>query len=170
MKVLITGSSGVGKSTVIAELAKRGFTAVDGDEEPDLSRLEVTATGEPTDWPDKFVDWSYNSWNFNEQILKKVLARNETVFLGAFNGNQTEYYNLFDRLIVLTVDPEEHLRRMLSRPRQSVNDGPENVTERVKKYPILLQRLLDSGAIPVDSSSTPDKTVDAILKVIGYAR
>ena len=50
MNVLITGSSGTGKSTVIKELKRRGYTAIDGDEEPGLSRLEIQETGEPTDW------------------------------------------------------------------------------------------------------------------------
>jgi predicted ATPase len=43
-KVLITGMSGTGKSTVLAELAQRGFRAVDPDE-PGWSRWSDGAGG-----------------------------------------------------------------------------------------------------------------------------
>ena len=115
MNVLITGSSGTGKSTVIKELKRRGYTAIDGDEEPGLSRLEIQETGEPTDWPDGFVDWSFYAWNLNETVLKQLLQKDETVFFGTISGNQADYYSLFEKIIVLTVSPEEHLRRMKTR-------------------------------------------------------
>ena len=166
MKVLITGSSTVGKSTVARELQLRGYTAIDGDEEPGLARLEVKATGEPTEWPTGYVDWSYYSWNLQEPVLKKVLARDDTVFLVGISGNQPNFYPLFDKLIVLTVNQEEYARRLKNRPRREAGDSDENMQDRLQKYPILLQRFLDSGAIAIDASGTTDQTVDTILTQI----
>lgn len=52
MKVFISASSGVGKSSVINELVDRGYTAYDADNRDlHLTRLEVRGTGEPVEWP-----------------------------------------------------------------------------------------------------------------------
>ena len=54
-RVLITGMSGTGKSTVIAELAARGYRAVDTDYDGyshlvDAAPGEVTGPGNGKDW------------------------------------------------------------------------------------------------------------------------
>lgn len=166
MKILITGSSTVGKSTVARELQKRGYTAIDGDEEPGLVRLEIKATGKPAEWPKGYVDWSHYSWNLQEPELKEVLARDDTVFLVGIYGNQPEFYSLFDKLVVLTVDKAEYARRLANRPRRDAGDSDENMQDRLQKYPILLQRFLDAGATAVDASGTTPETVDAILRLV----
>jgi dephospho-CoA kinase len=166
VKVLITGSSTVGKSTVAAELKRRGFTAIDGDDEPGLVRLEVKQTGEAAEWPEGYVDWSYYSWNLQQPTLNKVLARDQTVFLIGIYGNQPDYYSLFDKIIVLTITPEEYNRRLQNRLRRTVGDSDKNMADRAAKYPILLQRFLDAGAVPVNASGSVDETVNAILMLV----
>jgi hypothetical protein len=54
-RVLITGMSGTGKSSVVAELTARGYKAVDADE-PEFSEIvsapedALTGLGSGTDW------------------------------------------------------------------------------------------------------------------------
>jgi predicted ATPase len=49
--VLITGCSGAGKTTIAAELARRGLTAIDADGDPLLAR-SVDAAGTVADGPE----------------------------------------------------------------------------------------------------------------------
>lgn len=166
MKVLITGSSTVGKSTVAAELQRRGFNSIDGDEYPELVRLEDKMTGEPVEWPVGYVDWSKYSWNLQEKRLNEVLAQDDVVFFVGIFGNQPDYYHLFDHLIVLTIVPDEYERRLKNRPRREVGDNDQNMADRIRKYPVLLQRFIDSGAKPVDASGTVVQTTDTILDML----
>lgn len=166
MKVLVTGSSTVGKSTVAAELNRQGITAFDGDDVPGLCRLEVKDTGEPADWPEGFVDWSYYSWNLQEPQLTDLLTQADPVVLAGIYGNQPRFYPFFDKLIVLTITPEEHARRLQHRPRRTAGDSDENMEDRIRKYPILLQRFLDAGAIPVDASGTVEQTAATIIRIM----
>ena len=167
MKVLITGSSTVGKSSVIRELQSRGITAVDADaHEPTLVRLELKETGSPAQWPTGYVDWSKYSWNLQQKALDEVLASNETVILGGIFGNQPDYYHLFDKIIVLTVDEERYLKRLRGRPRRSVGDDAQNMSDRARKYPVILNRLLLHGAIPISNDTPVAVTADKILKII----
>src|SRR6478609_3234696 len=102
-KYLITGAAGSGKSTTIGALQDRGFSAYDTDDLPEVTRLQERATGRFVDWPKGPADFSKNAWNWQEKGLKKLLASDETVFVGASVANQQEFYPLFDTIFALIV-------------------------------------------------------------------
>lgn len=168
MKMFITGSSTVGKSTLAAELNRRGITAFDGDDIPGLCQLVIKDSGEPVEWPKGYVDWSYYSWDLKEPVLREILASDDPVIVTGIYGNQPLFYHLFDKLIVLTLTPEEYSKRLANRPRRDAGDSDENMEDRKRKYPILLQRFLDSGAIPVDASGTAAQTADHITRLMQH--
>jgi dephospho-CoA kinase len=166
MKVFISASSGVGKSAVIDELSSRGLSAYDADDRTlNLTRLEIRESGEPTEWPKGYVDWHKYSWNANEQVLRELLASNETVFIAGFLGNQENLYHYFDKLIVLTIDRKEHERRLRSRPKRDFGDHEQNLQGRLEKYPMHLAKMVGSGFITVNNAGPVAQTVDEILHV-----
>jgi len=168
MKVFITAVSGVGKSTVVNELVERGYTAYDADDRDlRLTRLEVKKTGEPVDWPKGFVDWSYYSWNANEERLQELLAVNDTVFVAGILGNQEKLYHYFDKLVALTVNPAEHERRLHERPQREVGDDEKNNQRRLERYSMHMAKFAASGFVMVDNSGLLEKTVDQIEKIVG---
>ncbi len=167
MKVFITSSSGVGKTAVVAELKKRGYTAYDADDhELNLTRLEVKETGEPVEWPKGYVDWHYYSWSANEERLKELLASAEIVFISGFLGNQEKLYHYFDKLIALTIDPQEHERRLRSRPKREVGDDEQNIQRRLERYSGHIEKFIATGFILIDNSGPVTQTVDKIEQVI----
>jgi dephospho-CoA kinase len=168
MKVFITAVSGVGKSAVVNELVERGYTAYDADaRDLHLTRLEIKETGEPVDWPEGFVDWSYYSWNANEDRLKELLAENDTVFVAGFLGNQEKLYRYFDKLVALTIDPAEHERRLRARPVREVGDDDKNNQRRLELYPMFIAKFVASGFVMVDNTASVKNTVDQIEKIVG---
>ena len=170
MKVFITASSGVGKSAVINELKLRGHTAYDADDrELHLTRLEVRETGQPVEWPKGYVDWHYYSWNANEQRLQELLASDETVFICGFLGNQEKLYHYFDKLVALSVNPKEHERRLLSRPKRDVGDDDQNNLRRLEKYPEHMSKFKATGFVIIDNSGSIEHIVDQIEELAGLA-
>jgi dephospho-CoA kinase len=167
MKVFITSSSGVGKSAVVTELLARGYTAYDADDRDlNLTRLEIKETGEPVDWPEGYVDWQYYSWNASEDRLKELLGTGDTVFIAGFLGNQEKLYHYFDKLIALTVNPEEHTRRLYARPAREFGDHEQNNQRRLEKYSMHLSKFMATGFVIVDNSDPVENTVDQIQQVI----
>ena len=167
MKIFITSSSGVGKSAIINELKKRGYTAYDADDHDlHLTRLEIRETGEPIKWPKGFVDWHYYSWNADEQRLQELLDSSEKVFICGFLGNQEKLYHYFDKLVALSLDRKEHERRLLNRPKRDVGDDDLNNQKRLEKYPEHLAEFEASGFTIIDNSGPIEQTVDKIEKLL----
>lgn len=96
--VLVTGMSGVGKSTVLVELARLGFVAVDTDDD---GWLEVVA-GEPL---------------WRGQLIKKLLDRpRETpLIVQETVANQGHVYDRFDAIVLLSAPTDIMLRRVQGR-------------------------------------------------------
>ena len=88
--ILITGMSGTGKSTVIEELAARGYRAVDIDS-PEWSEYA----------PDG--DWIWREDRV--QALLDSLGEDDILFLSGCAENQGKFYPWFDKVVLLSAPP-----------------------------------------------------------------
>jgi dephospho-CoA kinase len=120
-KVLITGMSGTGKSTALAELARRGHRVVDVDD-----------VGWSVEVP--LPDGSGAEQVWREEPVAAVLAENVagTLFVGGCASNQGSFYDRFDAVALLSAPREVLLQRLASR-----------TTNPFGKTPAQRQRVLD---------------------------
>jgi broad-specificity NMP kinase len=99
-RVLVTGMSGVGKSTALAELAKRGFQVVETDEAP-------------------WSEWSEAAGGYvwREDLISELLSRDdgETLYVSGTVSNQGRFYSRFDAVVLLSAPTDVLLRRIESR-------------------------------------------------------
>lgn len=102
-RVLVTGMSGVGKSTVIAALGERGHRAVDTDSD-EWSRWETL--------PDGSQDWVWR-----EDAIAELLAEHatRTLFLAGCKSNQGRFYKQLEAVVLLTAPLETLLERIARR-------------------------------------------------------
>ena len=161
-KYLITGRQGTGKTTVIRALQKRGFAAYNTDDLPEASKLQNKQTGAVIPWPIGPVDWANYAWNWQEQPLKQLLESSKVVFIGAVVSNQEKYFELFDRIIVLTLD-EATLRDRLDRHEHQSHHLPGEIERIVYNHEVRQAALVKSGDIIISSAKSLDEVVDEIL-------
>jgi dephospho-CoA kinase len=109
-RVLITGMSGTGKSTVLRELAARGFKTVDTD---------YGGWTELVDMPPgvRSADGGTQEWLWKEERMANLLSAEdaEVLFVSGAARNQGRFYPLFDRIILLTAPAAVILERLASR-------------------------------------------------------
>jgi broad-specificity NMP kinase len=99
-KVLVTGMSGTGKSTVLDELSRRGFRVVDTDE-PGWTVYDEQDDG--------FV--------WREDRIAELLAidKGPTLYVSGTVSNQGRFYAHFDVVVLLSAPAEVLLSRIDSR-------------------------------------------------------
>src|SRR5687768_16065016 len=106
MKVFLTGIAGTGKTTVLAELQKRGYVVIDLDA-TGMCRWKNTATGERTEYgPDgRDQKWlNEHEWCCDVPTLKKLLScmrEDKDVFVAGFVDNIEEVVREFDKVFIL---------------------------------------------------------------------
>jgi dephospho-CoA kinase len=99
-RILVTGMSGTGKSTVLRELAALGFRVVDTDEPP------------WSEWSDE--DGGY-VWR--EDLIADLLSHDDgpTLYVSGTVSNQGRFYPRFDAVVLLSAPADVLLRRIESR-------------------------------------------------------
>jgi len=167
MKYLITGNAGAGKSSVIQELKKRGFSAYDTDDIKDATILVSLRSGKRTEWPEPPIDWKYYSWDWRETELKKLLDSDTTVFVGAIVGNQKKFYDLFDKIFVLVLGAKTLKNRILTRTSKDYGKHPKQLAEILEYHKTLQPELLsEPTSMAIDATRPISKIVDEVLENI----
>ena len=158
-RVLITGMSGTGKSTVIAALEERGHRAVDADE-PEFSELVSVPEGELTGLG------SGADWVWREDRIAALLAPQDadTLFVSGTSPNQGKFYAQFDHVVLLTAPPDVIAERLATRTNNSFGKDPDQFA-RTLRLQQEVEPLLRRGAdLEVVTTAPLDVVIAAILR------
>ncbi len=164
-KYLITGRQGSGKTTVIKQLQKLGYTAYNTDDLLDVTKLQDKETKETIEWPEGKVDWSRYAWNWQKPEIEKLLASDEIVFIGAVVSNQVDFYPMFDKVFVITVSVNT-LKTRLENHEHSSHHLPGEIDRITNDHEKKQASLINEGAEPISGEGTPSETANLILSKI----
>jgi predicted ATPase len=107
-RILVTGMSGAGKSSALAELARRGFRTVDTDE---------------PGWT--IEDAEGGRW-WDEGRIEQLLAEGApTLYVSGTVSNQGLFYDRFDAVVLLSAPADVLLSRIESRATNDYGKSPE---------------------------------------------
>jgi dephospho-CoA kinase len=157
---LVEGGSGTGKSSVFRELRKRGYPAIDGDNE--LAYQGDPSTGERTEGPGRHEQ---HIWDVARVRAIAASDAEEIAFFCGGSRNFPQFLDVFDQVIVLDVDTETLVRRLAAR---EPDDWGGNDEEKA-----LILRLhatkedIPQGTI-INTARPLDEVVDAVLAAIDH--
>ena len=165
--VWVTGSAGVGKSTVCALLKSRNKLAADADWDG-FNHWVDRATGEvkvdppypvPAGWLERFA------WKIDRSEVQRLALRasDSTAFLCGSVENEVEVWDLFDLVVCLVADNDTIRQRLQTRTTNSFGKHPEELAAALEwntTSEAIYRRL---GAIIIDGRRPPSEIADEIL-------
>jgi shikimate kinase len=160
-RVLITGMSGSGKSSVIQELVARGQRA------HDLDTLEWSQWID-TDPSDVLTPARGKDWVWREELVRALLSQpgDGTLFIGGCAENMGQLFPLIDTVVLLSAPVAtimERLRTRSSGGYGSIAEERRQVNDLISTIEPLLRKSAD---YEIDTGRPVHATVDEILRIV----
>ena len=158
-RVLITGMSGTGKSSVIQELAARGYRAHDLDTEEWSQWIDAAPLDALT--PDEGKDWVWR-----EDRVRRLLSTPEDgmLFISGCAENMGRLFPLIDTVILLSAPVETIMERLAARSTGSYGNAAQE-RRKVGELIATIEPLLRTSAHhEIDTRGPVSKTVDEVLR------
>ena len=143
-RVLVTGMSGVGKTTILDELRRRGHLTVDTD----------------------YDRWELPDGTWDERRMDRTLARHPDVIVSGTVENQGRFYDRFEHVVLLTAPREVLFERVSTRTNNPYGKTVEEWAE-IAGYMQTVEPLLRRGAtLELDGQRPVSELADAIERLV----
>lgn len=168
-KILITGIQGSGKTTVAAELTRKGYPTIDSDDishwvDENGNPLTEKRSANPSDTWLRTHAWVWDQVKLHE-CLNQTL--NHPLLLCGISWDQDQYYDLFDKIVLLHLDESTVRQRLLTRDNGSVfGKQPHELHLILERLEPFQQRAKTAGAVVIDAREPRETVVRQIIRAI----
>jgi dephospho-CoA kinase len=148
-RVLLTGMSGTGKSSVVRGLTARGYKAVDTDD----------GWCEPL--PDGRQQW-------REDAVERLLDTDdaEVLFVAGCEENQVRFHRRFDHILLLSAPLETLLERLATRTDNPYGKAPEERQRFLADVETVEPLLRQVATAEIRTTAPLDEVVATILEIV----
>ena len=149
-RVLVTGMSGTGKSSVVRELVARGYKAVDTDD----------GWSEPQ--PDGRQLW-------REDAIQALLSLEDAdvLFVAGCEENQARFHAQFDHIVLLSAPLETLLERLATRTDNPYGKSPEELRRVAADLEAVEPLLREVADHEVRTTVPVGEVVTTVLRLVG---
>lgn len=150
-RILLTGMSGTGKSSVIAELRARGYAAVDCDE---------------PGWSEHDPD---GDWVWREDRIRDLLAHDDDdspLFVSGCATNQARFYPRFDHVVLLSAPADVLVHRLRTRTNNPYGKHPDELADVLRYLDTVEPLLRRRATLEIDTRAPLPDVVAAILRLL----
>jgi shikimate kinase len=161
-RVFITGMSGTGKSSVIAELVARGYKAVDTDYDGWSELVDVPANSAKSGFGEG------KDWLWREDRVARLLSTEDAdvLFISGGATNQVKFYAQFDHIVLLTAPASVMTERLATRTNNPYGKHPEELARVLALKQTVEPKLRRVADVEIDTSVPVDQVVEKILGVV----
>lgn len=164
-RILLTGMSGTGKSTVIGALAARGYKAVDAD--CDEFSEWVAFTADSDDAADSPVEPD-RDWVWRADRIQELLSTEDAdvLFLSGCAQNMGQFLPQFDHVILLSAPAQVIVARLGTRTNNSYGKQPDEVARVLGLRETVEPLLRRVAGHEIDTSVGLDDVVATVLCLV----
>ena len=162
-RILITGMSGTGKSSVIADLAARGYKAVDADSPAYSEWVEITGDTSALG----SSEWGAKDWMWREDRVQDLLSTEDAdlLFVSGCAANMGKFLSQFDHIVLLSAPAEVIVERLAARTTNTYGKRPEEVARTLELMECIEPRLRRIAGHEIDTSAPLDEVIATILRI-----
>ncbi|OEO28584.1 hypothetical protein VW23_003850 [Devosia insulae DS-56] len=164
-RILLTGMSATGKSTLTAAIAARGYRAVDLDTDAWsywVDIVEDNAPGTPVE--------AGRDWVWRDDRVTDLLADDGDgiLVISGCSPNQGQFYPRLDAVVLLSAPECVVAERLAARTSNDYGKGEgEAEAERVLQLIREVEPILRAGAThEIDTGGPLDDVLDAVLRIV----
>ena len=162
-RVLLTGISGTGKSTLTGALAARGYKAVDADTDEWSHWVAVSGpgiAGTPVR-PDE-------DWVWREDRIQTLLATEDTgvLFVSGCAENMVPFLPQFDHIVLLSAPADVIAERLATRTTNDYGKQPDEVARVLDQQHTVEPLLRRAAGHEIDTSASLDQVVATVLRLV----
>ena len=143
-RVLVTGMSGTGKTTVLDELRCRGHITVD--------------TG--------YDNWQLPDRTWDERRMQRFLESNPDVVVSGTVDNQGRFYDRFEHVVLLSVPLDVLIERVRSRTNNPYGKTSEQQAEIERYLDTVEPRLRRGATLELDGQRATSELADVIEQLV----
>lgn len=161
-RVLVTGLSGVGKSTLLERLRRPGFRCVDTDYDGYCGPPDGSAPPTPEAQP---------GWIWRPERIEALLADEsaEVLVVSGCVDNQGEFYPWFDHVVLLTAPVPVMARRLVGRDTNDYGKDARQRAEALGYVDTVLPLLRRGATVEIDTAASPELVEAAVLAHLGLS-
>ena len=146
-RVLVTGMSGTGKSTVLAELSRRGHRTVDTD----------------------YDGWVLPGGTWDRQRMDRLLAAERDLVVSGTVEDQGRFYDRFEHVVLISAPLDVLIERVAGRTNNPYGRTAAQRAE-IAGYVRTVEPLLRRGAtLELDGQRPVSELADIIEALLGQA-
>ena len=147
----MTGMSGTGKSSVLAELARRGHPVVDTDYDG---------------WSEEVPPPDGSGWEqlWREDLMSALLAQDGDgpLFVSGCTSNQSKFYERFDTVVLLTSTTDVLLERLATRTTNPFGKDPAERDRILKDIATVEPWLRRTATVEISTDAPLQDVVEAV--------
>ncbi len=162
-RILLTGMSGTGKSTVIDELAARGYKAVDADSDEYSEWVAFAGDTDPFGSPVE-VD---RDWVWREDRIQDLLSTEDAgvLFLAGCAENMRKFLPQFDHIILLSAPADIIVELLRTRTNNPYGKRPGEIDRVLRLVEIVEPLLRRVAGHEIDTSASLEDVVATVLQL-----